>query len=110
MIADVDDDDSLIERNANMVQKTRIGKQVLSMIPEDQEDKINSMTDCLGSFPSKTEKQRNDSSNPQSISNDFNQSDVSPAQQKTRKSTLKFDHLNSNNNLETIDEKLKFEN
>lgn len=50
-MADVDEDDSQIVRNAAKVQKLRIQQKVLSVVPEDAEDKLNSMGDFIGSFP-----------------------------------------------------------
>ena len=56
------------------------------------------MSEILNSFPANTEQQRKDSSNPNSIS-DFNQGDLSSAQQKTQRSTFKFDQMNTKDNL-----------
>ena len=109
VIDDIDDDDSQIQKDAKLVQKSRMMKGVLSMIPEDQNDKINSMSEILNSFPANTEQQRKDSSNPNSIS-DFNQGDLSSAQQKTQRSTFKFDQMNTKDNLQVVEEKIIFEN
>ena len=50
-VTDIDEDDSQIQKNVKQVQNHRKQKKILSMVPEEVEDKLNSMGELIGSFP-----------------------------------------------------------